>query len=381
MSTDLLYTEVEEDLRAAVRGLLADRCGPNDVLAQCASGDPTGRSPDRDLSRGLWSALATDIGVAGLLVPESSGGQGASAREVAVVAEELGRAVAPVPFLSSAVVATSVLLATGASGRGGDGYLRRLAAGEGSAVAAMPLSSGPGGAFPAGFTASDDGRLTGRVTAVANADMAETLLVPAICEGVPQWYVVAATGADIAGEIPLDLTRPLATVALAGARGELLADGEVAEAALVAGFRDGATALAAEQLGLAQWCLDETVRYVRERYQFGRPVGSFQALKHRLADVYLDLVTARAAARYAAAQLAAGSGEETDVAVSLAAAHCSRVAVHAAEECVQMHGGIGMTWEHPAHLYLARAKSGELAFGTPDAHAARLARLVGLSPA
>ncbi len=116
-----------------------------------------------------------------------------------------------------------------------------------------------------------------------------------------------------------------------------------------------------------QWCLDTTVRYLKERHQFGRPVGSFQALKHRLADVWLELVTARAAARYAADALAAGS-DDVQIAVSVAQAHCSLVAVHAAEEAIQLHGGIGMTWEHPAHLFLKRAKSDEIALGTPGRH-------------
>ena len=145
------------------------------------------------------------------------------------------------------------------------------------------------------------------------------------------------------------------------------------EAALTA----GAAVLAAEQVGLAQRCLDMTLAYVKERRQFARPIGSFQALKHRLADLWVAVSQARAASRYAAACLASGD-PDAKVAVALAKAYCSEAAVHAAQECVQLHGGIGFTWEHPAHLYLKRAKADSVAFGTPGAHRAALAALVNL---
>jgi alkylation response protein AidB-like acyl-CoA dehydrogenase len=131
---------------------------------------------------------------------------------------------------------------------------------------------------------------------------------------------------------------------------------------------------------VAQRCLDMTLAYVKERRQFARPVGSFQALKHRLADVWIAVTQARAASRYAAACLAEGD-PDIPVAVALAKAACGEAAVHAAQECVQLHGGIGFTWEHPAHLLLKRAKAGSIGFGTPDRHRAELARLAGLPPA
>ena len=143
------------------------------------------------------------------------------------------------------------------------------------------------------------------------------------------------------------------------------------------GLLAGAGLLASEQLGVAEWCLEETVRHTRERHQFNRPVGSFQALKHRMAQLWLEVVSARAAARNAADALAADSPDAA-VAVAVAQAYTSRVAVHAAEECVQLHAGIGMTWEHPAHLYLKRAKSDEIALGTPGSHREALAELVDL---
>jgi alkylation response protein AidB-like acyl-CoA dehydrogenase len=140
----------------------------------------------------------------------------------------------------------------------------------------------------------------------------------------------------------------------------------------------GAALLASEQVGLAQWCLDTTVGYLKNRYQFGRQVGSFQALKHRLADLWTRVAQARAVARYAAASIGT---DDAAVAAALAQAYCAETAVLAAEECVQLHGGIGFTWEHPAHLYLKRAKSSAIALGTPDRHRAVLANLVNLPPA
>jgi len=162
-----------------------------------------------------------------------------------------------------------------------------------------------------------------------------------------------------------------------GRAGTLIAAGAAASQALEAALTAGAAVLAAEQVGLAQRCLDMTLAYVKERRQFARPVGSFQALKHRLADVWVAVSQARAASRYAAACLASDD-PDAKVAVAVAKAYCSEAAVHAAQECVQLHGGIGFTWEHPAHLYLKRAKADSVGFGTPDAHRAALADLVNL---
>jgi alkylation response protein AidB-like acyl-CoA dehydrogenase len=170
----------------------------------------------------------------------------------------------------------------------------------------------------------------------------------------------------------------------------VLAEGQAAVDAVDSALLAGAGLLASEQLGVAEWCLEETMAYLKVRRQFGRPVGSFQALKHRLADVWLEVTSLRAAARYAADRLAAhplgptiGSppDDETVLAATVAQAYGCGAAVHAAEEAVQLHGGIGMTWEHPVHLRLKRAKADELALGTAGRHRARLARLVDLTPA
>ncbi|HKN97195.1 MAG TPA: acyl-CoA dehydrogenase family protein [Pseudonocardiaceae bacterium] len=364
---NLLYSDVEEALRASVADLLAKRSAPADVLARVETDEP--------YDTALWSVLVEQLDVAALLVPEELGGVGGSAREMAVIAEELGRAVTPAPFLGSAVLATSALLACDTSSAGVAKLLRSLASGETVATLAVPLSTMAGDPFPSAVTVA--GELTGTVTTVVDAASADVFVVPAVGPDGPSLYAVpAGDGVTVTPVTALDLTRRVADVTVA-ATGELLAGPDRAVRALAAALTAGAGILASEQLGVAQWCLDTTVRYVKERYQFGRPVGSFQALKHRLADVWLNLVTARAAARYAADCLAEDR-DDVAVAVAVAQAHCSPVAVHAAEEAVQLHGGIGMTWEHPAHLFLKRAKSDEIALGTPGRHRAALAGLVDL---
>lgn len=375
---DLLYSPIEEELRSSVRDLLSDHCPPSAVLARCETDTP--------LDPALWRVLGGEIGLAGLLVPKALGGADGSAREAAVVLEELGSAVAPVPFFTSAVLATSALLACPTDSEPVAELLLRLSRAEGTAVVAAALSHGPGAAFPGGVRAvSGHGAgvaLTGRVGTVADAAAADVLIVPAVGDDGPGLFAVAAdaSGVVVRPAVALDLTRPLADLSLDGAPGERLAGPGLAEEALDQALVTGAGLLASEQLGVAQWCLDTTVRYVRERTQFGRRVGSFQGLKHRLADLWQQIVAARAAARHAADALARGAAE-VPIAVAVAQAYCAPVAVLAAQECIQLHGGIGMTWEHPAHLYLKRAKADELALGTPGRHRARLAALVDLPAA
>ena len=356
---DLLATDIETDLRATVRGLLADQCEPAAVNA-IYDGDRSAVAP-------LWKALAADLGLAGLLVPEELGGAGATAREAGAVLEELGRACAPVPFLTSAVVATTTLQAC--EGDEARSLLGALAAGERTAALVVPLSAAVDAALPQ-VTLADD-HLSGSVRSVAGAIEADVLLVPA--DG--GLYAVAREDAGIAPVSSLDMARQVADISFDGAPAQLLAAD--AGSAVRSGLVAGAALLASEQAGVARWCLEETVAYLKVRRQFGRVVGGFQALKHRLADLYAEVESASAAARYAAAALAAG--EDVPVATHVAAAYCGDVAVHAAEEAVQLHGGIGMTWEHPAHLYLKKAKADQLAFGTPGQHRAALAPLVDLA--
>ncbi|MCG7203627.1 acyl-CoA dehydrogenase family protein [Streptomyces arenae] len=352
---DLLYSEEEEALRSAVRDLLTDHCDAPGVIARTESDAP------HDLA--AWKALADGMGLAGLLVPEELGGQGASHREVAVVLEELGRAVAPVPYLTSAVVATEALLACG-----DEELLGRLASGRTIGTLAVGLQVAPGAAFKT--VRVEDGLLHGELTGIADAVAADVLLVPGDDGGL---YAVDAAAVTVTPQVAFDLTRPLATVTLDGTAGRRLGD---AEPAVLRALRAGAGLLASEQFGVAEWALTETVRYLKERKQFNRPVGGFQALKHRLAQLWLEVVNLRAAARGAADALA--SGGDADVLVAVAQAYAGPVAVHAAEEALQLHAGIGMTWEHPIHLYLKRAKADSIAFGTAGAHREALAGLVDL---
>nr|WP_145486102.1 MULTISPECIES: acyl-CoA dehydrogenase family protein [Streptomyces] len=353
--TDLLYSEEEEALRAAVRDLLTDHCAAAGVIARAESAAP--HDP------GLWKPLAQNMGLAGLLIPEALGGQGATHREAAVVLEELGRAVAPVPYLTSAVVATEALLACG-----DEELLEKLATGRTIGVLAVGLHLGPGAEVP--VVRLENGTLHGELTGIADAAAADVLLVPADDGGL---YAVAADAVTRAPQTSLDLTRPLAAVTLDGAPGRRVGD---AEPAVRRALRAAAGLLASEQLGLADWALTETVRYLKERKQFNRPVGGFQALKHRLAQLWLEVVNLRAAARAAADALA--TGEDTDITVAVAQAYAAPVAVRAAEEALQLHGGLGMTWELPVHLCLKRAKAGSLAYGTAGAHREALAELVDL---
>jgi alkylation response protein AidB-like acyl-CoA dehydrogenase len=442
MSADLLYSQTERDLAAALADLLADRAAPADVIAR------TERTEAYDGK--LWRTVAAEIGVAGLLIPEALGGAGASYRELAAAAEQFGAFAAPIPYLGSAAVATAALLSAaraaaadsadsadrpaGAAGaavpaaaddEGGFGsaasgpaaalraaqlraaaqapaagassgtraapvspaaaLLRQLADGSLTAALAVTAATRSGTPFPAlarvtgrGAAGSGTVKLTGTIPAVTDALPADVLLVPA--DGVPSaLYLVeaAAPGVHRTPRVSLDMTRQLCDITLDGAPARQVAVGAAAEAAVSAGLSAGACILAAEQLGLAQRCLDLTVAYAKERRQFARQIGSFQAIKHRLADLWTTIALARAASRYAAACLA-DDDPDAPVAVALAKSACCEAAVSAAQECVQLHGGIGFTWEHPAHLYLKRAKAASVAYGTPGAHRAALADLVNI---
>lgn len=382
--TDLLYTDVEESLRSSVRSTL-QRSLDDDLPARLYD------EPDTDVS-GLWRALAEQLGLAGLLVPESLGGAGASAREAAVVLEELGRAIAPVPFLTSSVVGTTALLEAG-----DEEHLPALASGERTVALVLPWTARRGG-----WTT-----VSGTVEPVAGALGADLFLAPTPGEGgVTSLRAFERHEVELEPITSLDMTRPLARVTVTG-EGSEIASGTAADEAVDAALGAGAALLASEQLGLAQWCLETTVEYAKERVQFARPIGSFQAIKHRLADLYLLLVNTQAAARHAAGTLpgahaeggtrslapqdgaladggvssdaaAAEDAAEARISQALAQAFCSDAAVRAAEEALQLHGGLGMTWEAPVHTRLKRAKSDQLALGTPDRHRSDLAELVDL---
>ena len=354
----MLDTEEEKELAQTLRGLLAKRAAWQDVLAH------TEREQTTDL--GLWKQVAVELGLAGLAVPEELGGAGASWREVGVVMTELGRATAPVPYLGSAVLATAALL------HAGDRTLvSEIASGEKIATLLVPFTTGPAQDFTPTVSVSE-GHLTGTVSVVADALAADVLVVPA-ADGL---YAVAASDATITGTLSLDMTRQLADVTLDGAQGTSL--GGDAAGAVRQALTIGAAMLACEMYGLAQNALDTAVNYMKQRYQFGRLIGSYQGLKHRMADVAVAVSQLAAATKYAAA-CAGDNDPDLPVATAVAKAHASRTAVLAAQECLQMHGGQGMTWENPSHLMLKRAKADSLALGRADAHRAWLGDLIDLS--
>ncbi len=363
---DLLADDVEDDLRTSLRRLLLGLATPERVASTFDG--------DHALGGEVWAALG-DLGLVGLLVPERCGGAGAGAREAAAVLHELGRHAAPAPYLSSAVVATTVLDRLGA-----DDLLTELGTGLVAALA-VPVTAHRAEQAVA-LEGHQDGTVSGAVRSVvgvAGGAPAGLLLVPVDGPDGPALVAVRTDdpGVHVDDVVSLDMTAPLADLRLDRAAGTPL-PGDARDA-VGRGLATGATLVASDLAGVATWSLATTVAYLGERRQFGRVVGGYQALKHRLADLYAEVEQATAAARYAAAALAADHPEAA-VAGAVAKSWCSEVAVRAAEEAVQLHGGLGMTWEHPCHLHLKRAKAGASTLGSPAAHRDDLALLVDLPP-
>lgn len=375
MTIEMLETELAADLRRTVRAFLTERCDPGTVAE--VYDDPAVAS--RELNDG-W---ARELGLAGLLVPEADGGAGASLAEAAVVAYAIGRHAAPLRFLTSGVIATTLVT------HAGDFELAAaLAAGERYAAVAFPATSST---LTSGLEASDASgaehagtvHVSGTVAGVMEADGADDLIAVIGSGEDTTIVVIDPADARIAPFLSLDETRRLADVTVEGAAARVIATGPEAEAAATAATLAGQVALAAELAGTAAQAFSTTLDYVRTRVQFGRAIGSYQAIKHRLADLWLAVSQADAAATYAA-QTAANwqhGGEdlhEAQICALTALAYTAPVAVQAAEEAVQLHGGNGMTWEYPVHLLLKRAKAGELILGHPAANRAALAELLEL---
>ncbi|MGW3962706.1 acyl-CoA dehydrogenase family protein [Amycolatopsis sp. NPDC005003] len=340
--TDPMETEEARALRDAVRALLTRRSGPEAVRAAMAS--PLGYDDK------LWSTLCEQIGVAALAIPEHYGGAGAGLAEACVVLAELGRTLTPAPMLGSAVLSAQALLRTG-----NDEACARLLPGiaEGTTLAALAWSDGDGWGTPA-LRASEAG-LDGRARYVLDGDLADVLLAVARTGDGVGLFEVPLEGVRRSRVTGLDPGRRLAVVDCASAPARRLDTGGFTEA--LRQLRDTATvAVAAEQVGAAARALELTVEYTKQRRQFGRPIGSFQALKHRMADVHVHVEAARSAL-YAA--LVDGDPE----AVETAEVVCGEAFAHAAAEMIQLHGGIAITWEHDAHLYFKRAHGTALLFG------------------
>ncbi|KOU77650.1 acyl-CoA dehydrogenase [Streptomyces sp. MMG1533] len=385
---DAGFTAEQDEIRRTLRELLRKRCGPAELRA--AVDTPAGHDP------ALWTALAEHLGLPGLALPETYGGVGCSVTELALACEETGRFLAPSPLLATAALVAPLLLALGTDAQRAE-LLPRIADGSLTAALAVPgthlatalaLTGDNAGDWAGGGRAGgvqarragDGWRLYGQADQVLDGHSARLLLVAAHAGGFARSRTLLflvrgdADGLVRIRQTALDATRPQARVQLRDVEAELLGDEGADVLAALAALGDGAAAvLAGEAVGAADQVLGLTVEYVRQREQFGRPIGSFQAVKHRLAEVYVQVQAARSAAYYAAWAAAHGDGVG-----ALALAQALEALRSAAAEGIQLHGGIGFTWEHEAHLYFKRACGDELLFGPVHrlrAHAAGEAQL------
>lgn len=353
----MVNLRVEHDeLRASVRRFLADRSA-RDWMESEAGFDPE-----------VWRLMAEQLGLCGIAVPEEHGGAGGGPVELGIVLEELGRSLVPSPFFATVALAGQALVAS-CDDAARSRWLPGIA--DGSLTATVAVAEESGSLADVATTAMA-GTVSGTKMFVIDGHTADLLLVVAGTEAGLGLFAVEgdAPGVHRTRLDTLDLTRRLGRVEFDGAPAV-----PVGDAAFVPGVLDRAVvALAAEQVGGAQACLDAAVAYAKARVQFGRPIGAFQVIKHKCADMLVRVEAARSAAQHAAAAEPA----ELPVVAALAGAYCSAAYTHAAKENLQIHGGIGYTWEHDAQLYLRRAKSSELLFGSPVAHRARLAGLVGI---
>lgn len=363
-----VFSDEQNQLRAAVRAFCADHIDESSVRSAMES------EPRFDAK--VWSRLGSELGVLGMAVPEASGGAGGNLVDQAVAVEQLGAALACGPLFGTVYLAIPALVAASA----GEELLGPLV--EGTRTAAFAVRD-DAGAFDASSVEvqavpTESGwSLSGTVERVVDAGAADVLLVAATTPDGVGLFVVEADSLAVQ-RIPLttlDLTRPQATVGLLDAPAQLIAGPEEAERVITHALQVGAALLAVEQVGAAQHLLDLSVDYAKNRLQFGRPIGSFQAVKHRLADDLVALEHARSTAYHAVWALSDGS-DDPALAVSIAQATTSAAFVRVATDTIQVHGGIGFTWEHQAHLYYKRAYTDAALLGSAEEHRARVAEFV-----
>jgi alkylation response protein AidB-like acyl-CoA dehydrogenase len=374
----LEFTSEQDELRDGVRAMLAREC-PISLVREVVE---KGTTPDA-----LWTQMV-DLGWPALTVPERAGGLGMGAVELAVVVEELGRVLAPGPFLST-VTQFAPVVAEAGSPEQQERFLGGIAAGELTGTLALVEESGSVDAGHVTTTASpdDDGFvLAGAKETVVEASTADEIAVVARTPGTRGddgvgAFVVSRADARIDPVDALDPTRPLARVALDGVRIDadraLGAPGPATAEAVRRAVEVATTALAVETVGAAQAIFDITLVYAKQREQFGAPIGSFQAIKHKFADMLVALERARATSYFAALTIAEDDDRRA-LATSTAKAAAGDCAALIAKEGIQIHGGVGYTWEHDMHLYVRRVKSSSLLFGNAAQHRARVADLIGL---
>ncbi len=375
---DFAFSDEQEQLRDAVRKFLEAKSPEIEVrrLMETAEGyDPA-----------VWAQMANELGLQGLAIPEEYGGQGFGFVELGIVLEEMGRALLCAPFFSTAVLAANAILEIGSDADKAE-LLPSIAGGERIATVAFTEPDGKWDPALIGLAATETGgafALSGTKSFVLDGHIASTIVVIARTAGTEG--VDGLTAFVVDGDAPgltrtplatMDQTRKLARLEFASVPATVL--GSVGGAA--AGWQRtldlAAVALTNEMVGGAQFVLDMAVEYAKVRIQFGRPIGSFQAIKHKCADMLLEVESSKSAA-YFGSWTAAEDPEELPVAAALAKSYVSDAYFHATAENIQIHGGIGFTWEHPAHLYFKRAKSSEIYLGDASYHRELLAQRLGI---
>jgi len=372
MAIDFSFTDEHEELRATIRAFLQEVSDEQAVREQMAS--------ERGYRPEVWTQLAEQLGLAGLIIPEEHGGAGFTAVELLIAMEEMGRALYCGPYLGTSVCAASALL-----GCADEATQKELLAGIAAGTTIVSVAHAePNGRWDLDglemrARAKGDGfELDGRKAWVLDGHSADVLLVAAKTDAGLELFRVDAGAEGMSRSLvpSLDLTRKLAHVEFAATPARRVSSGDQT-AALTRVLAITAAALAAEQVGGAQACLEMSTDYAKTRLQFGRPIGSYQAIKHKCADMLVAVEFAKSAAYNALFSAAADEADFLESA-ALAKAYCSEAYFHAAGDTIQIHGGMGFTWEHPAHLYFKRAKASELLFGDAAHHREVLAGLVGI---
>jgi alkylation response protein AidB-like acyl-CoA dehydrogenase len=371
--TSMAFTDEQEELRRTLRHFCENRSPSAEVRRLMASTE--GYSPP------VWDQMASQLGLQALTIPERYGGAGLGYVELAIVLEEMGRSLLCSPYFATVGMAANALLCSGDDDACAT-YLPSIATGETIATLALAEDTGRWDTGGIQLTAERSGSswvLDGHKSFVVDGAIANLVLVAARSgSGVSLFAVEGnAAGSSRTPLLTLDQTRKLARLEFARTPARLIGGEGDAWPGLSRALDLALIALAAEEVGGAQRCLDMSVDYARMRYQFGRPIGSFQAIKHRCADMLLQVESARSAAQYAA-WAAAEDSEEVPVVASLSKATCSDAYFFTAAENIQVHGGIGFTWDHDAQLYFKRAKSSQLFLGDTAYHREQLAQRIGV---
>lgn len=367
------FNEEQEELRRTVRSFLEAKSSEEAVREQMDT--------ENGFDTAVWQQMGEQMGLQGLAIPEEYGGSGYGYIELIVILEEMGRALLCAPFFSTVVLAGNTLLHSGDDAAKAD-YLPGIASGETIAALALTEENGRWDEQGVTATATQDGdtwKLSGTKTYVIDGHTATLLIVAARTDAGVSLFAVdpSAEGVTRTSLATMDQTRKQARIDLDGVEGRLIGTDGGGWETLERVLDLAAVALAAEQVGGAQFVLEMAVQYAKDRVQFGRPIGSFQAIKHKCADMLLEVESAKSAAYYAG-WCASELNDELPSVASLAKAYCSEAYFNATAENIQIHGGIGFTWEHPAHLYFKRAKSSELLFGDPTYHRELLAQRIGI---